>query len=330
MKLLLGMIVSMMMMINAEDVHPHIKSEGEDNSIKSIDIEFMIEDKNYVAIRAEGEPKSGTTWLGRIVPQIVLDLCGNKDNPSCRMGGLKVHPNIPAPYYEFEMVKNEKLFHFFGKDKHVIEGMRENAKEFKKCHMGNFHQNTFANEKPCKDDKNIITRNNLVNCLWDTSSDCVEGVEEKDLTVVITRDPRDVILSERKMRQVYYNDYTKKMSLEEFIFDRFENLVSWIHQRWVWHSQIEIMKKSSHVVYYEDLISLDHGYTGIMGISEFLGLNCSSEIAMNIWDKHRFPGTPKTYLDRGLSQDIVKFMNETMARILPIPLVYRYGLVPVE
>lgn len=304
---------------------------SENDSIKGINIPFMIRDNNpyeIVSLRAEGEPKSGTTWLGRVVPQIVLDLCGNIDNPSCKMGGLKVHKNIPAPFYEFEMVQNDQiLFHFWGKDKHVIEGMRGRGNEAQKCRMGNVHINSFAKRKPCKDKKN--TRNNLVECLWDTTSDgCVEEITDR--TVVVTRDPRDVILSEKKMRQNYFKDYTKRMSIEEFIFERFENLVSWIHQRWVWHTQIEMMKKSSHLVYYEDLLNLDDGYKGIVGISEFLGLNCSSEFAINIWDKHKYPGTPKTYDDWGLGTDVVAFMNETMARILPIPLVYKYGLIPTD
>ena len=33
-----------------------------------------------IYLDATGEPKSGTTWLGRIVPQIALELCGSQNN----------------------------------------------------------------------------------------------------------------------------------------------------------------------------------------------------------------------------------------------------------
>lgn len=34
-----------------------------------------------VSMTATGEPKSGTTWLGRLIPQLALELCGSSTNP---------------------------------------------------------------------------------------------------------------------------------------------------------------------------------------------------------------------------------------------------------
>lgn len=33
-----------------------------------------------ISLEALGEPKSGTTWLGRLVPSLALELCGSFNN----------------------------------------------------------------------------------------------------------------------------------------------------------------------------------------------------------------------------------------------------------
>lgn len=36
-----------------------------------------------ISMTATGEPKSGTTWLGRLIPHLALELCGSLTNPWC-------------------------------------------------------------------------------------------------------------------------------------------------------------------------------------------------------------------------------------------------------
>ena len=36
--------------------------------------------RSAITITAKGEPKSGTTWLGRLLPQLALELCGSPTN----------------------------------------------------------------------------------------------------------------------------------------------------------------------------------------------------------------------------------------------------------
>lgn len=308
---------------------------GEKNSIKTSDVPFIKQlSTNYVTMSAQGEPKSGTSWLGRVIPQIAVDLCGSYTNTWCEMGGIVMHPNIPAPWYEFEMLNVEheppSLFLYFQQGtKHVIEGMREFVPE--ECRKGNnFHIDYFADLSPCSTPKQ--TREELMECIWDTSDSCIRMENEhnnvKKKTVVIFRDPRDIILSERKMRiNVYNQRVVKNMSAEHFIIERFNNLVAWIHQRWVWHTQT-LMKEYSHVVYHEDL-QTRNGYEGVIGIAEFMGLNCSSEQGQNIWEKHKSSGTARGFNDWRINEDTIGWMNNTMARLLPEELVVRYGLVPI-
>lgn len=33
-----------------------------------------------ISLSAKGEPKSGNTWLGRLIPQLALELCGSRTN----------------------------------------------------------------------------------------------------------------------------------------------------------------------------------------------------------------------------------------------------------
>ncbi|CAM9218440.1 unnamed protein product, partial [Laminaria digitata] len=145
-----------------------------------------------ISLDAKGEPKSGTTWLGRILPHLSLELCGSWNNQwcVCEMGGLEVIPNYPAPKYEFELMTknaddsgNSTLFlHFQGGEKHLIPGM-DVFQEYEHCHNGGItHVNFFEENPPCKSTE-PPTRQRLVGCLWNTSSTCLQYMTSVDPAV---------------------------------------------------------------------------------------------------------------------------------------------------
>lgn len=315
---------------------------GEEYSIQPRNIPFLSKQRNdgarnAITIMAMGEPKSGTTWLGRLLPQLALELCGSPSNTWCEMGGLAVYPNEPSPYYEFEMldVRNREkggeptlFLHFVGRWKHVIPGMTTSSAPKDCQNGGRKHRNFFQDEPVCTSGL-PPTRERLRGCLWDTSPRCFEfgKITADKRTAVIVRDPREVILSERKMRADYYHHaWVKKLTVDEFVRQRFETLVSWTHQRWVWHTQTA-MNASSHVIFYEDLQA---DYLGMVDLAAFMGLDCSSEQAKHVWLSHQSSGPPRDYTTQGLEVETIEWMNATMARLLPVPMVYHYGLVPTD
>ncbi|CAM9312693.1 unnamed protein product, partial [Hapterophycus canaliculatus] len=140
-----------------------------------------------ISLDATGEPKSGTSWLGRLVPQLALELCGNCNNSWCEMGGLAVIPNLPAPKYIFEMTKKtagesesgSTLFlHYDGNNKHIIPGMSGEAHPG--CdNGGRAHLNFFGDFAPCRA-YDSPTRQSLRGCLWNTSALCVQYMPSVD------------------------------------------------------------------------------------------------------------------------------------------------------
>eukprot|EP00904_Undaria_pinnatifida_P012542 jgi/Undpi1/8418/HiC_scaffold_25.g10886.m1 len=197
------------------------------------------------------------------------------------------------------------------------------------CHNGGrMHRNFFQDEPVCMSGL-PPTRERLRDCLWDTSPKCFEfGKSSADRrTAVIVRDPRDVILSERKMRLEFYRqEWVGEITLDEFVRQRFETLVSWTHQRWVWHTQTA-MNASSHVVFYE---TLQENYLGMIDLAGFMGLECSPEQAEKVWQSHQSSAPPRDYSAQGLKVETIEWMNATMARLLPVSMVFHYGLVPTD
>ncbi|CAM9813034.1 unnamed protein product [Pylaiella littoralis] len=171
--------------VTAAAGHGGEKSEKlEAYSIQPRDIPFLQKKGEWqqrghgISMLATGEPKSGTSWLGRLIPQLALELCGSPTNRWCEMGGLAVFPSIPTPKYEFEMLKADEdargsstlFLHFKGFFKHFIPGM---VKPHHGCaHRGRSHQNTFQDYPPCISGE-VPTRKRLRACLWDTSDRCL-------------------------------------------------------------------------------------------------------------------------------------------------------------
>ncbi|CAM9389443.1 unnamed protein product [Scytosiphon promiscuus] len=241
--------------------------QSEANSIRARDIPFLQAGDEWqregcgISITAKGEPKSGTTWLGRLMPQLALQLCGSSTNTWCEMGGLVVVPNEPSPWYEFEMLKkdesggdNPTLFlHYKGNDKHLIPGMTAKDPPDGCTNGGRRHRNFFENDMPCISGY-PPNREMLRSCLWDPVPQCLGFIPgDHRRTAVMFRDPRDVIISERRMRLDHYHQgWVREISIDDFVRERFENVVSWTHQRWVWHVETE-MKEMSHVMFYDEL-----------------------------------------------------------------------------
>lgn len=284
---------------------------------------------------AKGEPKSGTTWLGRLIPQLALELCGSPTNRWCEMGGLVVHPNKPSPWYEFEMLNNNTrgndgsptlFLHYKGNYKHVIPGMALEHPPSGCTNGGRTHGNFFQDEPPCANGE-APTRERLRGCLWSSAERCIRfsrgGFRR---TAVVFRDPRDVVISEFKMRRDYYHqERVKGVTLDGYIRERFETLVSWTHQRWVWHASA--LKENSHVVFYEDLQA---NHLGMIELAAFMGLSCSEDQAFKVWQSHRNASPHGDYSTHGLPPGTLDWMKATMARLLPPEMSLHWGLTPSD
>ncbi|CAN0536225.1 unnamed protein product [Ectocarpus sp. 12 AP-2014] len=249
-----------------------LQESHEESSIQPAERPFMqvagllgVHNLRYgKSLLALGEPKSATTWLGRVVPALAIALCGSNNNPWCQLGGLRVYPNIPAPFYEFELLNTttdgngdpDLVLHFYGQHKHKIPGMHQPELPLECRNRGRIHQDSFMDLPPCDLDE-PPTRQGLTSCLWKTSLRCVKRMAFNRLSVrslVIMRDPRNVVISEYNMRT---NGGDNPMSvgnrsLDEFVQWKFEVIVSWMHQRFMWHTG-SLMGPSSRVEVYEDL-----------------------------------------------------------------------------
>ncbi|CAM9551407.1 unnamed protein product, partial [Ascophyllum nodosum] len=233
---------------------------GEEQMIQPNEIPFLQHDagksgspSSFIWMSSTGEPKSGTTWTERIITDLAVHLCGSPRNAWCKMGGLRVVSGVPAPRYEWEMLYADtgKLFmHFNGLHKHPILGLDVGTD----CNpRGNNHPNSFMTGPPCKNGPVEPTRESLLRCLPSTSDQCSKRMPSRDPAVirmaVVFRDPRDIVVSERRMRiQTYQEKNVPK--LIPFIYRRFETIVSWQTVRWVWHTTF--YKDVSHVMFYED------------------------------------------------------------------------------
>lgn len=306
-------------------------------SIKPNYVPFLFHDgdtdypESAIFLSAKGEPKSGTTWVGRVIPQLAIELCGSSTNTWCEMGAVQVIYSFPAPRYKFEMIdasqEEKKLaLHFSGDDKHIIPGMwKDSAPQH--CRRGRVHKNYFQENQPCESDL-PPSRKRLKECLWDTSPSCFEFENSRadNRTAVVMRDPRDVILSERDMRiEFFKHQWVIEWSIDDFVKKRFQDLISWTHQRWVWHT--ETLGDSSIILLYEDLRE-DYAY--MVDLANFMGLECSLEQAKKVWLQHKHSSIPKSYSTSNLKTETIEWMNTTMAQLLPIELVNHYGLNPIE
>ncbi|CAM9255875.1 unnamed protein product [Ectocarpus sp. 8 AP-2014] len=323
-----------------------LEEPHEETSIQPIDRPFVYttgpsglwKQNTGISLLSLGEPKSATTWMGRMIPALAIEICGSRNNPWCQLGGLVVHDNVPAPCYEFELLLNkttdgidhtELFLHFYGRHKHKIPGINQHLPP--ECRNGGrIHGDTFMDLPPCESDE-PPTRELLTSCLWDTSPRCTQlmsMVRPSVRSLVIMRDPRSVVLSEYKMRAKLGRKPAGigNRSLDEFIKWKFEVLVSWMHQRFIWHTG-PLMERSSHIVIYEDL---QESHVGFIDIAAFMGLECSETQAAKVWEAHRQRSRDGGYNTYGLPVDTIRWMNITMATLLPPVLACRWEVQPMN
>ncbi|CAM9575258.1 unnamed protein product [Scytosiphon promiscuus] len=307
------------------------KSDGEVSEaelIQPIDTPFRQRrgewERRGISLTAMGEPKSGTTWLARVIVELCLQLCGNPENRWCKMGGLRITDNFPAPRYTFEMLHadtDELFLHFKGKYKHVIPGLGEEGCEGKM----RAHVNGFGRPYPCRGSRSL-SREGLAACLPDVTPDCASQLQPLDPALrriaMIFRDARNLIISEHRMRrEVYLEDLDE---LEPYIRGRFKTVVAWIHQRYIWHTTA--LEEVSHVMFYEDLQTHPRH---LVDLAAFLGLDCTPEEAVDVFDRHTYANPPGDYTTYGLSTATLEWMNVTMSKVLPEEMLARYGLTPI-
>lgn len=62
-----------------------------------------------------------------------------------------------------------------------------------------------------------------------------------------------------------------------------------------------------------------------------MGLECTQDQALQVWQAHHREGSPNgDYTTHGLPASTLAFMNATTARLLPEPMLARYGLAPID
>ncbi|CAM9704703.1 unnamed protein product, partial [Hapterophycus canaliculatus] len=105
-----------------------------------------------------------------------------------------------------------------------------------------------------------------------------------------------------------------------------QNVVSWTHQRWVWHVETD-MKRMSHSMFYDDLKA---SHLGMIDLAAFMGLECSEEEALRVWESHQSAEAHGDYTTHGLRLETIEWMNATMARLLPPATAIHWGLIPTH
>lgn len=68
----------------------------------------------------------------------------------------------------------------------------------------------------------------------------------------------------------------------------------------------------------------------LVGIAAFMGLQCSQEQALRVWNSHQHPLPRGNFSTYGLSPEIIEWMTAVMARLLPPPLAARWGVAPTD
>jgi len=60
-------------------------------------------------------------------------------------------------------------------------------------------------------------------------------------------------------------------------------------------------------------------------LAAFMGLKCSKEQALDVWERHRNQSPHGNYNTYDLPVETIQMMNATMARLLPKAMLDRYG-----
>jgi len=68
----------------------------------------------------------------------------------------------------------------------------------------------------------------------------------------------------------------------------------------------------------------------LVDLAAFMGLDCTPQEADDVWQRHTYPNRPGDYTTYGLSHETLEWMNNTMATLLPEPMLERYGLTLIN
>lgn len=68
----------------------------------------------------------------------------------------------------------------------------------------------------------------------------------------------------------------------------------------------------------------------LIGMAAFMGLACSREQALKVFEAHRNLSPHGNFTTHGLPAETIEWMTAIMARLLPPPLARRWGVTPTD
>lgn len=71
-------------------------------------------------------------------------------------------------------------------------------------------------------------------------------------------------------------------------------------------------------------------HLSMIGLAAFMGLSCSEEEAMRVWQSHQSASSHSPYTTFGLPPETLNMMNATMARLLPPEASLHWGVTPTD
>lgn len=64
----------------------------------------------------------------------------------------------------------------------------------------------------------------------------------------------------------------------------------------------------------------------LVDLAAFVGLNCTSIQANEVWRRQAYARLPDSYNSYGLSVEMLTWMNDTMSKLLPEEMLIQYDL----
>lgn len=66
-------------------------------------------------------------------------------------------------------------------------------------------------------------------------------------------------------------------------------------------------------------------------MAAFMGLECTPEQALRAWEEHRNSSPHGNFeTNPDLNEDLIEWMTDIMAKLLPPPLALRWGVTPTD
>lgn len=79
-----------------------------------------------------------------------------------------------------------------------------------------------------------------------------------------------------------------------------------------------------------DLTPLQATHLGMIDLAAFMGLECSEQQALFVWESHQSSEVHGDYTTHGLRPETIEWMNATMARLLPPVTALHWGVNPID